>query len=62
MCLKLTPRPFADLTDVTLADEDNNSTPTDNNIVKPYFATSFNPSGEGVHLLQFCVYKVLPRN
>ena len=26
--LKLTPRPFADLTDVTLADEDNNSIPT----------------------------------
>ena len=28
-CLKQTPRPFADLTDVTLADEDNNSIPTD---------------------------------
>ena len=25
----LTPRPFADLTDVTLADEDSNSTPAD---------------------------------
>ena len=28
--LKLTPRPFADLTDVTLADEDTNSKLTDN--------------------------------
>ena len=28
--LKLTPRPFADLTDVTLADEDTNSIRTDN--------------------------------
>ena len=27
--MKLTPRPFADLTDVTLADEDSNSTPAD---------------------------------
>ena len=25
----VTPRPFADLTDVTLADEDSNSTPAD---------------------------------
>ena len=29
-CLKLSLRPFADLTDVTLADEDTNSIPTDN--------------------------------
>ena len=29
-CLKLTPRPCADLTDVTLADEDTKSIPTDN--------------------------------
>ena len=28
--LKLTPRPFADITDVTLADEDTNSILTDN--------------------------------
>ena len=27
--MKLTPRPFADLIDVTLADEDSNSIPTD---------------------------------
>ena len=29
-CLSLTPRLFAELTDVTLADEDTNSIPTDN--------------------------------
>ena len=29
-CLKLTPRPFADLTDMTLADEDTNSILADN--------------------------------
>ena len=28
-CLSLTEPPFADLTDVTLAEEDNNSIPTD---------------------------------
>ena len=29
-CLKLSPRRFADLTDVTLVDEDTNSIPTNN--------------------------------
>ena len=29
LCQSVTPRLFADLTDVTLADEDSNSTPAD---------------------------------
>ena len=30
VCMSVTERPFVDLTDVTLADEDTNSTLTDN--------------------------------
>ena len=32
LCPSVTTRGFADLTDVTLADEDSNSIPTDDNI------------------------------
>ena len=46
-CLSLHPRPFADLTGVTLADEDSNSIPTDdaNKAVLGNVAMQVAPSG-----------------
>ena len=45
--MKLTHRPFADLTDVTLADEDSNSTPADdvNRAILGNVAMQVAPSG-----------------
>ena len=46
--ISLTPRPFADLTDVTLADEDSNSTPADdvNRAILGNVAMHVAPSGD----------------
>ena len=48
--ISLTPRPFADLTDVTLADEDSNSIPTDtaNKAIQGYVAMQVTQPGDQI--------------
>ena len=54
LCPSVTPRGFADLTDVTLADEDSNSIPTDdvNKAILGNVATQVMPPGAKLKLMQ----------